>query len=98
MPDSGIVHFEMIFPPMPADTHILHFTEGQNNDYAWKLCNIRERKEDLQSTLPTEWQDITYAQTEMLPTSAFCDDSTNNSSLKIQHSAKQPCAASTRVL
>lgn len=35
---KSIVHFEMTFPPMPADTHILHFTEGQNNDYAWKLC------------------------------------------------------------
>ena len=75
MPDSGKVHFTMQFGALPADTRLLHFSEGEV-DGGWTLCNIREREEDLVVEMPDEWKNVTYADQELLPDSYFSDDST----------------------
>ena len=75
MPDSGAVHFEMTFQPVPSHTRILHFIESPN-DGGWKLYNIRDRKEDLHTGIPAEWAEVKYDNDPKLPKSEFCDDST----------------------
>lgn len=75
MPDSGKVHFTMQFEPLPADTRLFHFTEGEA-ETGWTLCNIREREEELVTKMPEEWKDVTYPDREELPDSYFSDDST----------------------
>ena len=76
MPDSGRVHFAMQFEPLPADTRLLHFVEGEAAG-GWRLCNIRKDKDDLKTVIPEEWKDVKYAQSEELPESRFSDDSTH---------------------
>ena len=75
MPDSGKVHFTMQFPPLPTDTRLLHFSEGEV-ETGWTLCNIRERQDDLVTDVPEEWRNVTYPDREELPDSYFSDDST----------------------
>jgi hypothetical protein len=75
MPDSGRVHFAMQFEPLPADTRLLHFVEGEATG-AWKLCNIRKDKDDLKTVIPEEWKDVSYSKDGELPFSSFSDDST----------------------
>lgn len=75
MPDSGTVHFEMTFEPLPADSKLIHFCET-DRDEGWKLCNIRRDKEELQCVLPDEWKDVSYSSEENLPLSRLNDDST----------------------
>lgn len=74
MPDSGKVHFTMQFPPLPTDTRLMHFSEG-DVETGWTLCNIREHKEDLIAEMPEEWKDVTYPDQEYLPDSYLSDDS-----------------------
>lgn len=76
MPDSGKVHFTMQFEPLPADTRLMHFSEGEVEG-GWTLCNIRERQDDLVTEIPQEWANVTYPDKEFLPNSYFSDDSTN---------------------
>lgn len=76
MPDSGKVHFTMSFKPLPANTRLLHFSET-GRDEGWKLCNIREKREDLVAERPEEWKNVTYKSEYKLPlSSSFSDDST----------------------
>ena len=75
MPDSGKVHFTMQFEAVPADTRLMHFSEGEAKS-GWTLCNIRERQEDLVTDVPEEWKGVTYPDQEYLPDSYFSDDST----------------------
>lgn len=75
MPDSGKLHFEMTFEPLPADSKLIHFCET-DRDEGWKLCNIRRNKDELQSVLPDEWKDVSYSNEANLPLSRLSDDST----------------------
>lgn len=75
MPDSGKVHFTMQFGAVPADTRLMHFSEGEV-ETGWTLCNIRDRQEDLVTDVPEEWRNVTYPDREELPDSYFSDDST----------------------
>ena len=74
-PLNGKKRFRMAFNPVPVHTKLMHFVESEA-DEGWRLCNIREKKEDLQSKLPDGWDNIAYNQEIMLPKSIFCDDST----------------------
>ena len=76
MPDSGKVHFTMQFGALPADTRLMHFSEGEV-ETGWTLCNIREHQEDLVMEMPDEWKNVTYPDREVLPDSYFSDDSTH---------------------
>lgn len=75
MPKEGRMKAEILFAPMPTDTRILHFVEtsGENG---WKLCNVRERKDDLETVIPEDWHGLEYSSQEVLPVSRFSDDST----------------------
>lgn len=75
MPDSGRVNFTMQFEPLPADTRLMHFSEGEVEG-GWTLCNIRECQDDLVTEIPQEWKNVTYPDKEYLPDSKFSDDST----------------------
>ena len=75
MPDSGKVHFTMQFGQLPANTRLMHFTEGMV-ETGWTLCNIMENKDNLITKMPMEWRDVTYPDREFLPESYFSDDST----------------------
>ncbi|MDE6268957.1 MAG: hypothetical protein K2M04_07750 [Muribaculaceae bacterium] len=38
MPDSGVIHFSLIFPPIPSDASSIDFTEGSSD--SWRLWGI----------------------------------------------------------
>lgn len=38
MPDSGVIHFSLLFPPVPADVSSIDFSEGIDN--GWRLWGI----------------------------------------------------------
>lgn len=67
--------FSLYFDPVPSDAKLLHFAEFAW-DEGWKLCNIRQSKEECQSQMPEEWQDVAYCPDDSLPLSRFSDDST----------------------
>ena len=75
MPDNGSMHLEMAFQPLPADTRLLHFIES-SADGSWKICNIRNKEEDLPENLPAGLDDGRLTGNCQLPVSTFCDDST----------------------
>lgn len=75
MPDSGKVHVEMIFPAVPSGVKVVHFAESAR-EYGWKLCNIRPTQEILSSCVPADWTGVTYAASDTLPVSEFCNDTT----------------------
>ncbi|MBR6262455.1 MAG: hypothetical protein IKR05_04480 [Prevotella sp.] len=75
MPKSGKVHFTMRFEPLPTDTKLMHFVEG-DDDGGWHLCNIRDGKGDVTTEMTDEWKSIGYEDLEELPESRLCDDST----------------------
>ena len=67
--------FSLYFDPVPSDAKLLHFAEFAW-DEGWKLCNIRQSKENCQPKMPEEWQDVAYCPDDSLPMSRFSDDST----------------------
>lgn len=75
MPNSGRMHVEMTFPSVPSDVKTIHFAET-DRDYGWKLCNIRPEKDGLHACVPLEWENVTNAVLDTLPSSKFSNDTT----------------------
>lgn len=71
--DSGQKRFTMLFPAVPEDTEVLHFVEGDSNNY-WKICNISKEKKKSDEQLPQEWQNICYTACDSLPISRMSKD------------------------
>ena len=66
MPESGIAHLALHFKPVPLDTKVLDFSEG-DFDGAIRFWNICDGKTKQKLVLPAEWQNVKYAQDETLP-------------------------------
>lgn len=66
IPESGIAHLALHFKPVPQDTEVLDFSEG-DFDGAFGFWNICDSKMKQKLVLPAEWQDVKYAQDETLP-------------------------------
>ncbi len=75
MPENGKVHFEMQFEPLPENTRVFHFAEG-NSATGWRLCNISQSKNDITYEVPAEWQNVEYPRLRTLPRSKPSEDST----------------------
>lgn len=75
MPENGKTHFEMQFEPLPENTRVFHFAEG-NSATGWRLCNISQSKNDITYKVPAEWQNVEYPRLRTLPRSKPSEDST----------------------
>ncbi len=54
MPDSGVVHFSLIYPPISPKTEKIDFIETEKSDGAFKIFGIEINPSKRQSILPEE--------------------------------------------
>ena len=66
IPESGIAHLALHFKPVPQDTKVLDFSEG-DIDGAFGFWNICDSKAKQKVEIPAEWKNVKYAQDETLP-------------------------------